>query len=114
MFLYSVTKHTLWDDNGNLLTSSCSSGYDEAANCSRLDDMTDIGPIPCSSWAIFQSFGEDFDMPLLPLDHGANRRVGFSLHGNCRKKSKRAGIYLPLEIRRRISESGDTLLLVVE
>ena len=118
MWVYSVTAKTLWKNTGDVVTTRCSSGHDGAKDISQLDDMKDIGPIPRGTWQVLNGFDSVAigakTIPLLPLDHAAKKRAGFTLHGNMVKMSQANGIAMPLSIRNKIDKSKDKTILVIE
>ena len=119
MFVYSVTACALWQSDGKLISTECASGYGDARNMSRLDDMADIGPIPRGLWCILKPFDSKIlgahVMTLLPFNIvGGNMRAGFSMIGNGKLKAGVNGIGMPMGVRLKVSRSKDTELLVIE
>lgn len=118
MWVYSVTKKTLWKNSGGVVTSRCNSGHDGATNISALEDMEDIGPIPRGTWQILNGFDSKSagakTIPILPLDHKARNRTGFTLHGNIGRIPQANGIAMPLSVRNKIDKSKDKVILIIE
>lgn len=118
MFVYSVAAHCLWSDDGKIITTKGASGYHEASNVSALDDLVDIGAIPLGLWQMLKAYNSralgGVVIPLLPLNHMARCRMGFSIFGAVRKDKYANGIVLPITARNKLSRSNDKILLVIE
>jgi hypothetical protein len=98
------------------------SGANEGKNNPELENVRNVGPIPCGRWTITGP-------PLDTHDHGpcvlrlepaaetqTHARAGFLIHGDSKANPGTAShgcIILPRSIREQVWESGDRELLVV-
>lgn len=94
------------------------SGYGGCCNQSWAEDRKNEGPIPRCEYAIGPANGDKgpYTMSLTPVGHRAHGRTGFLIHGDSRKFPGTAStgcIVLLYDIRKKISESGDTDLEVI-
>ena len=95
---------------------SGNSGY---CNKPDFEHVRDYGPIPRGRYRIghahYSANTGSYSMNLTPVDHHAHGRTLFRIHGDSRKLPGGAShgcIVLPLDIRKKIAESGDIHLQV--
>jgi hypothetical protein len=96
------------------------SGKGFAKNKPDSEHESKKGPIPRGTWIIGQPYYSTrvgpYAIPLTPSGHNAHGRIDFRFHGDDKHDLGNASegcIVLPLDIRRRIVASGDTMLYVV-
>lgn len=96
------------------------SGNGDGLNNPSKEKVKDVGPIPAGLWTIGPAFKHDSKGPtvmrLTPDGHRAHGRDGFLIHGDNKKMDNSASegcIILPLDVRKKIAESGVIKLRVV-
>lgn len=96
------------------------SGYGGYCNKADFEHVRNQGPIPRGWYRIGHarksSSTGPYTMNLIPVGHDAHGRTLFRIHGDSRTTPGGAStgcIILPLVIRKKIAESGDTDLQVI-
>jgi hypothetical protein len=96
------------------------SGYGGCCNIPDLEHLHNEGPIPRGWYRIgraeYNPSTGPYSMRLTPVGHHALGRTKFLIHGDSRQLPGGAShgcIVLPLDIRKKIDESGDTDLQVI-
>ncbi len=105
--------------NGAPVGQGYSGKRPEGRNNPAMEAVRGTGPIPRGRWRI----GAPRDsrrvgplaLDLAPVGHDAHGRTAFMIHGDDRENDASRGcIILSRPLRRRIGDSGDALLEVVE
>lgn len=107
--------------NSKTVSKSGYSGSGKGKNNPKMQDKSNVGPIPRGNWTI----GKPRDtknhgphvMDLTPNAHSALGRTEFLIHGDSVSHPGTASqgcIILPRNIREKISGSGDHALVVTE
>ncbi len=117
---YSQKTHTLTHD-GEIVTKKGYAGNGTSKNNPADEKLSDRGPIPRGQYSIgvahFHPKFKAATMRLTPVGHRALGRTDFLIHSDSIKNPGNASkgcIVLGFEFRKRIAESGDTVLNVVE
>jgi hypothetical protein len=103
-------------------TGSGYSGRNTGLNNPASENQANVGPIPRGTWRIGTPRRSPNTGPhvldLTPIGHTAHGRTGFQIHGdNTTPQPNDAShgcIILPRSVRETISNSGDTILNVVQ
>lgn len=121
MWVFSQTTGQIF--KATILVDTGYSGHGEGLNNPDMENVADVGPIPCGDWLIE---GPPKDSPThgpytLRLEPAPNTitygRSGFLIHGDEKENpgqhlASHGCIILPRATRSRIWQSGDTLLNV--
>lgn len=106
--------------NGQVISVGYS-GRGPGRNNPQMEHLRNTGPIPRGQYGIgparTHATKGPVTMALTPVGHTARGRTAFLIHGDSRNHPGDASegcIILSLDVRRRISVSGDTTLQVVE
>jgi hypothetical protein len=88
-------------------------------NNSEMEDVRNKGPIPRGQWNIGTAYADKKRGPvvlaLTPVGHNAHGRTDFLIHGNNSKNDASEGcIILGPDLRKKVANSGDTILTVTE
>lgn len=116
MWWYSQSQGTI-SHNGQAAGQGYS-GNGVACNRPEFEHQRFVGPIPRGMYrighALTTSKGK-CTMALSPVGHNARGRTNFLIHGDsrdCPGSASEGCIVLPLDIRKRIADSGDISLMV--
>lgn len=118
---YEVISGKLLHPDGVTVSSGLYSGHGEGLNNPALEDVHDVGPIPCGIWQIgpWHDHYEDKGPvvgELHPVGFDPHGRSGFLCHGDNSAMNHTAShgcIIAPRPVREAIRDSGVTKLIVV-
>ena len=118
MWTYYQKSGELWVDVDKIATGY--SGYETGKNNPFMEDVRDVGPIPCGEWILIEPYNSKrvgpFAIKLEPVGHNAHGRTAFRIHGDSRRNPGKAShgcIIFPRKIREQIWASKDHRLIVL-